>query len=299
MPVRMSSVTRKWLRWIAVLGTSVLATAGRPVYADTQSGKTQAAGTQASPHPVPSRASASMPVPRGDPNSMLAHEQLVSKARAGRIDLYFLGDSITRRWGCTDPQYAEMLANWRSNFTGWNAGNFGWGADLVQHMLWRVQHGELDGVNPKVIVILAGTNNVGRQPGGPEKVEDIFLGLKTLIETCRQKAPAAQIIVTGILPRDDSRAVRGEIEAINVRLAVYCKDSSLHYLNINDRLASPDGTLLPGMAVDGLHLSTKGYQVWADGLKPILTQLLGPKAAVDLAPPPSGDPKFDHPSQGS
>jgi len=294
MPVRMSSVTRKWLRWIAVLGTSVLATAGRPAYADTQPGVAKASAQASVP-----RVSAAVPAPRGDPNSMLAHEQLVAKAHAGRIDLYFLGDSITRRWGCSDPQYAEMLANWRANFSGWNAGNFGWGADLIQHMLWRVQHGELDGVNPKVIVLLAGTNNVGRQPGGPDKVEDIFLGLKTLIETCRAKAPAAQIVVTGILPRDDSRAVQGEIESINARLALYCKEASIHYLNINERLASPDGRLFPGMAVDGLHLSIKGYQVWADGLKPLLTQLLGPKAAVDLAPAPTGDPKFSNPAAGS
>ena len=65
---------------------------------------------------------------RSDRNSRLAHEQLVAKAKAGGIDLYFLGDSITRRWGCTgDPQWASMLANWKQNFFGWNAANFSWG----------------------------------------------------------------------------------------------------------------------------------------------------------------------------
>ncbi|MGA2443327.1 MAG: GDSL family lipase, partial [Tepidisphaeraceae bacterium] len=88
--------------------------------------------------------SAAIPVPRPDANSMLAHQQLVAKARAGGIDLYFLGDSITRRWGCTDPQWSAMLANWRQNFYGWNAANFGWGADRLQNILWRVQNGELD-----------------------------------------------------------------------------------------------------------------------------------------------------------
>src|ERR1700750_1857410 len=105
---------------------------------------------------------ADQPVPRSDPNSQIAHEQLLAKARAGGIDVYFLGDSITRRWGATD--YPDFLANWKQNFFGWNAGDFGWGADRTQHMLWRVQNGELDGVNPKVIVILAGTNNVGKEP---------------------------------------------------------------------------------------------------------------------------------------
>src|SRR5262245_22107117 len=114
-----------------------------------------------SPRPGVSAAIAS---PRGDANSKLAHEQLVAKAKAGGIDLYFLGDSITRRWGCTDAAWAENFANWKQNFFGWNAGNFGWGADGIQNVLWRIQNGELDDVNPKVIVILAGTNNIGTRP---------------------------------------------------------------------------------------------------------------------------------------
>ena len=118
--------------------------------------------------------SAEKPAPRTDRNSQMAHEQLIEKAKKGRIDVYFLGDSITRRWGATD--YPEFLANWRSNFFGWNAANFGWGADRIENMLWRVENGELDGVNPKVIVLLAGINNVGTVPGGDAKVENITRG---------------------------------------------------------------------------------------------------------------------------
>src|SRR5262249_57084888 len=99
------------------------------------------------------------PLARTDPNSQEAHRQLMEKAKKGRIDIYFLGDSITRRWGATD--YPEFLANWKQNFHGWNARNFGWGADTVQNVLWRLTNGELDGVNPKGIVVMAGTNNVG------------------------------------------------------------------------------------------------------------------------------------------
>src|SRR5215471_10564617 len=87
--------------------------------------------------------SAAIATPRQDANSKLAHEQLVAKAKAGGIDLYFLGDSITRRWGCNDPQWSALLANWTENLHGWNAGNFGWGADQIQNMLWRIKHGEL------------------------------------------------------------------------------------------------------------------------------------------------------------
>ena len=89
---------------------------------------------------------------------------MLEKAKKGGIDIYFEGDSITRRWGATD--YPELLANWKQNFFGWNAADFGWGADTTQNILWRLNNGELDGVNPKVIVLLAGTNNVGSRGDG-------------------------------------------------------------------------------------------------------------------------------------
>jgi cephalosporin-C deacetylase len=106
---------------------------------------------------------ADVPTPRTDRNSQTAHEQLLEKAKKGRIDVYFLGDSITRRWGTSDEQYRAYLANWRKNFFGWNAANFGWGGDTTQNILWRLHNGELDGVNPRVIVLMAGTNNVGNK----------------------------------------------------------------------------------------------------------------------------------------
>ena len=107
---------------------------------------------------------------------MLAHEALVEKAKRGGIDLYFVGDSIVRRWGTSDRQYANLLASWKKNFFGWNAGNFGWGADRIENILWRMENGELDGVSPKVIVILAGTNYVGAHLDGEKTVEDVAQG---------------------------------------------------------------------------------------------------------------------------
>src|SRR6266496_381408 len=94
----------------------------------------------------PTRGPADRPVPRSDANSATAHAQLLEKAKHGRIDIYFEGDSITRRWGATD--YPELLANWKRNFFGWNAADFGWGADRTQNILWRLENGELDAVNP-------------------------------------------------------------------------------------------------------------------------------------------------------
>jgi lysophospholipase L1-like esterase len=248
---------------------------------------------------VPTQVVAEMQVPDGpadhaapriDRNSSIAHGQLLEKAARGGIDIYFVGDSIVRRWGATD--YPELLANWRQNFWGWNAGDFGWGADKTQHILWRLEHGELDGVNPKVIVILAGTNNVGTQPGGAEKVADITRGLAAILTICRQKAPGAVIILTAIFPRNDNMAVVPEIDRLNANIERMADGRSVRFLSVNRRLADSDGRLLDGMMnpLDQLHPTVKGYQVWADGLKPIFTELLGPPAATDHAPPPTGDP---------
>ena len=233
---------------------------------------------------------ADRPVPREDENSKRAHEQLVEKRTKGRIDVYFVGDSIARRWGATD--YPELLANWKANFFGWNAADFGWGADRVEHMLWRIENGELDGVNPRVIVILAGTNNVGRQPGSADKIENITRGLNALVDICRRKAPAATIVLTAIFPRNDNIAVMPEIDRINQNLARLADGSRIRFLNVNAKLADASGQLFDGMMNerDKLHPTVKGYQVWADALKPIFTELLGPPAAIDLAPPPTGDP---------
>jgi lysophospholipase L1-like esterase len=238
------------------------------------------------------QAPADQPASRTDQNSLKAHAQLLEKARQGRIDIYFEGDSITRRWGATD--YPALLANWNQNFFGWNAADFGWGADTIQNILWRLANGELDGVNPKIIVLLAGTNNVGRTvppEGDDAKVADITRGLKAVLDTLRAKAPGATIIATAIFPRNDNIAVMPTIDKINRNLAKLADGRKIRYLNINAMLADRDGGLLDGMMnADRLHPAIPGYQVWADALKPLFTQILGPPGKQDFAPPATGDP---------
>jgi lysophospholipase L1-like esterase len=237
-------------------------------------------------------ARADQPVPRTAPNSRTAHEQLLAKARQGRIDVYFEGDSITRRWDATD--YPQLLENWKKNFFGWNAADFGWGADRIENILWRLENGELDGVNPKVIVLLAGTNNVGdRVPveGIDAAAGNVAGGLRAVVHVMQAKAPDATIIVTGIFPRNDNVQVMPEIDRINAELAKMANGRTIRFLNINGKLADRNGKLRDGMMnADQLHPTVQAYQVWADALKPILTELLGPTANEDHAPPPTGDP---------
>ncbi|HEY4088643.1 MAG TPA: GDSL-type esterase/lipase family protein [Bryobacteraceae bacterium] len=237
-------------------------------------------------------APADQPAPRTDKNSQIAHEQLLEKAKAGGVDIYFEGDSITRRWGATD--YPQFLENWKQNFFGWNAGDFGWGADRVENILWRLQNGELDGVNPKVIVLLAGTNNVGSHipPDIDAAADSVIRGLQAVVNVMREKAPNTVIILTAIFPRNDNMAVLPEIAKINAGLAKMADGKTIRYLDINNKLADADGKLYEGMLNDRdkLHPQLKGYQVWADALKPIFTGILGPPTATDHAPPPTGDP---------
>jgi lysophospholipase L1-like esterase len=234
---------------------------------------------------------ADQPVQRTDANSRLAHQQMVENLKKGRIDVYFVGDSITRRWRATD--YPHFLKNWNENFFGWNAANFGWGGDTIGNILWRLQNGELEGVQPRVIVLLAGTNNVGRVAPSDARAAEIVKGIGALLDTLREKAPRATIIVMGILPRNDggnSAAVMASINKINDSIARLADGKTVRYLNINDKLADGDGKLFEGMTEDRLHLSLKGYQVWANALKPLLTEVLGPPGTEDRAPPPTGDP---------
>ena len=230
--------------------------------------------------------------PRTDENSQKAHIELLEKAKSGRIDVYFEGDSIVRRWGATD--YPELLANWRQNFFGWNAADFGWGADQTQNILWRLEHGELDGVNPKVIVLLAGTNNVGASANSSrdeDTVAETTRGIEAILRVMQSKAPEATIILMGIFPRNDEMALVGTIDKINSNLSQLADGKRIRYLNINEKLADGNGRLYEGMMNDQLHPTLKAYQIWADALKPIFTELLGPPATGDHAPPPTGDPR--------
>ncbi len=243
------------------------------------------------------RTRADEPSPRHDQNSFIAHSDLLKKVQAGRIDIYFEGDSITRRWGATD--YPSLLANWKQNFFGWNAADFGWGGDTTQNILWRLDNGELDGINPKVIVLLAGTNNVGTadlREGDDAIASDVVRGIRAIMHLMQTKAPGATIIVTGLFPRNDNMAFMPIINKINADLAKLAHGEKIRYLNINDKLADSEGKLFDGMMDpnDKLHPTVLTYQIWADALKPIFTELLGPPAREDHAPPPTGDPGARH-----
>jgi lysophospholipase L1-like esterase len=237
--------------------------------------------------PPAAKVPAGQPEERTDEEAKAVHERLLEKARKGGIDVYFEGDSIVRRWAGAD--YPELLAHWNRTFQGLRAANFGCGADKLQNILWRLNNGELDGVNPKVVVLLAGTNDVGdtvqarlrrgladkRTGGRVGMVEDILKGFKAILNVLRAKAQQSVIIVTGIFPRNDDMEMIPLIFKINKRLSKLADGKKILYLDVNGKLADKKGKLFEGMTQDQVHPTLKGYQAWADGLKPMLAGLLG------------------------
>jgi lysophospholipase L1-like esterase len=130
-------------------------------------------------------------------------------------------------------------------------------------------------------------------PGDTDvRADDVTRGLQEIVRLIQTKAPAATIIVMGLFPRNDNMALMPVIDRINGNLSRFADGQKVRHLNINDKLADGDGRLFDGMmnASDKLHPTVKAYQIWADALKPVLTELLGPPIAVDQAPPPTGDP---------
>ncbi len=235
-------------------------------------------------------APADQPLERTDPKSRLGHLHLLEKARSGRIDVYFVGDSLTRRWAGTD--HPHLLAHWRESFHGWHAANFGWSGDRTEHILWRLHHGELDGLSPRIIVIQAGTNNFEGSPVEPWKIEDITRGVIAIVETCRGKVPGAEIILVGIFPRRDDPGLNPAIARINANLARYAAGKGIRFLDLTPQLADESGGPRPGIVnPDGLHLELAAYRIWADALRPIFRQVLGPPDEVDLAPPVTDVPE--------
>jgi lysophospholipase L1-like esterase len=233
---------------------------------------------EAADSPSPVRANPSGAVNRG---WIRRHEQFVQKAKAGGIDLYMEGDSITDFW------QGRFRANWEKNLGGWKPGDFGISGDRTQNVLYRIDNGEFDGVHPKVVVLLIGTNNLASNATyGENTVDDTARGVKAVVEDIEKKAPDAKILLIGIFPRNDPPPkarpdINKRIDQVNAQIAKLDDGKRVRYLNFNDKLADKDGKLFPGvMGRDNLHPTDKGYQIWADAMRPILTEWLGAPAAT-------------------
>ena len=212
-----------------------------------------------------------IPAPR-DSGWIKRHEAFVKQARAGGIDLLFLGDSITDFWRSRGSNV------WHTCYGSRHAANFGISGDRTQHVLWRLDHGEVDGIKPKVVVLMIGTNNTGKERDGktirntaPEAVE----GVTAVVRELRAKLPESKILLLAIFPRGDkTNPMREELREINLQLALLADGKTVKFLDLGPHFLEADGNISRDVMPDLLHPSAKGYQIWAEAMEPTLVEML-------------------------
>lgn len=195
------------------------------------------------------------------------HDEFRAYPNRDRVPLLFLGDSITHGW--------DNNATWRRYYAPRGAAHFGIGGDRTQHLLWRVENGELAGMNPKVIVVLIGTNNVGSDPPG-----QIAAGIRRVVEAIRKACPSSRVLLVGVLPRGrygTASSPRAPLDPrpaeINAGLQGIDDGKQVRYLDIGASFLK-DGEPSKALMPDFLHLSGDGYRAWAEAMEPTLAEML-------------------------
>lgn len=204
------------------------------------------------------------PVPR-DEKWVKRHEGFVEIAKKGNVDVLFLGDSITDAWGGEGhPAKANGASLFTSEFVPLKAANFGIGGDRTEHVLWRLQNGELDGISPKVVMLMIGTNN-----SNANYAEEIAAGITAIVKEIQKRSPKTKVLLLGIFPRGEKPSlVRDKLKYVNTIVnKLDDGGKTVKYLDIGDKFMQPDGTISKEVMYDFLHLTAKGYQIWADAVK--------------------------------
>lgn len=195
------------------------------------------------------------------------HENCVATSKKGGVDLAFFGDSITQGWEGAGRDF------WKQTFEPLKAANYGFSGDRTEHMLWRLNNGEIDGITPKVVVLMLGTNNVGHKSSSPAQTAE---GMKLILAKFQEKLPQTKILLLAVFPRDEKPdgAMRVAVNEINAAYKTMGDDKRVFFLDISDKLKQPDGTLTKEITPDFLHLSPKGYQIWTDAIKEKIAELM-------------------------
>ena len=225
-----------------------------------------------------------IPVPKLEEDSYNwwdRHAEVLAIKDSIKPEILLIGDSITHFWGGSPQRKfanGELRAangpeSWNKLFGQYRVLNIGFGWDRTQNVLWRLDHGEIDGINPRLVVINIGTNNTSltaaaRRNTAPEIVD----GIMAVYARVRIKMPGAKIVVMALFPResDPGNPRRALINQVNGQLKVLADHHSINLVDIGPAMLNPDGTFLPGMMLDFTHPTDRGYQVWADALKPFI-----------------------------
>lgn len=195
------------------------------------------------------------------------HEGIMKNKSKGEIGLLFLGDSITDRF----QTFGKDI--W-AKYAPYKPADFGVGGDRTENVLWRITNGELDGLKPKVTVVLIGTNNIGQCPD--EKPEWAAAGVKKVVETVHAKMPGTKVLLLGVFPRGEkpNDPLRLKVAEINKLISKFDDGVKTRYLDISKSLLQPDGTLSREVMKDRLHPTEHGYEIWYDAMKPLLDEMM-------------------------
>ncbi len=233
----------------------------------------QTASTAPAPVAPPAPVDASAPIPKKDNGTFLKrHESFLARAKAGPIGLLFLGDSITDNW-------SKAPHIWQAYYEKYQPANFGIGGDTTQNVIWRIENGELDGIHPRVVVLMLGTNN-----SASHTAAEIFAADKKIVEMIRAKIPETKVLLLAIFPRGvrknrDGSVDTGEekmaiIRDVNLELAKLDDGKNVRYLDIGTQFLGQDGKIPFTIMPDQLHPSAAGYQLWAEAMQPLLNEMM-------------------------
>ena len=216
-------------------------------------------------HAVAQDHDAVKPVPR-DANWMKRHDSMNERVKMGNVDLLFIGDSITQGWE------GAGKAVWAEKYGKRNAVNLGIGGDRTQHVLWRLDNGNIEGIKPKLAVIMIGTNNSGTNTS-----EQIADGITAIVKKLRDKLPETKILLLGIFPRgadddDPKRQVNMKANEIAAKLA---DGKMVEYLDISSKFLDDKRVLSKEVMPDLLHLTPAAYQTWADAIEAHVARMMG------------------------
>ena len=209
-----------------------------------------------------------VPVPREGARWTNRHQAMNERVAKGNVDLLMIGDSITHGWEGSGRKV------WEKYYAGRNAFNIGFSGDRTENVLWRLQNKAVEGISPKLAVVMIGTNNAGHRQDDPA---DTAAGIEAIVKELRKRLPETKILLLAIFPRgatpDDK--LRKLNDATNEIIAKLDDGEHVHFLNINDTFLTDDGTLTKEVMPDLLHPQEKGYQMWAEAMEPSVKKLMG------------------------
>ena len=196
------------------------------------------------------------------------HAACVALTKKGGVDVVFLGDSITQGWE------GGGRATWDKEFAPLKSANFGFSGDRTEHVLWRLENGEIVGLHPKLVVVMIGTNNIGHGSSNPQQAAD---GVHAIVEKLLSALPGAKVLLLGIFPRGQFPAdkMRQDVATATSLFKGLDDHKRVFFLDIGYAFLRSDGELRTTLMPDMLHLTSDGYEIWAQAMKPELTRLLG------------------------